>query len=123
MKKQTSIITLLVVLFVSFSATFGQGKPAKNEPETIKVIFKNNSILPRKYTIVSYSPEQDGNSTNGVMMMPNGTKEFEVSTGTKFYLADSQQVDVVMSGNKLTGKPFYVAKAEDNGKTINLRKE
>ena len=42
--------------------------------------------------------------------------------GTKIYLANSQQVNVVMSGNKLTGKPFYVAKAEDANKTIELRK-
>lgn len=117
MKKQISIIAILVIFFTSFSSVFAQDKGDK----MVTFKFKNNSILPRKYTIVSYSPDSDGNGTNGMFISPNGTKEFKVLVGTKFYLADSKQVDVVMGGNKLTGTPFYVAKLEDDGKVINLR--
>jgi len=118
MKKLISIIVILVIFFASFSSVFAQDKSEK----IVTFKFKNNSILPRKYTIVSYSPDTDGNGTNGVMMAPSGTKEFKVLVGTKFYLADSKQVDIVMGGNKLTGTPFYIVKLEDDGKVINLRK-
>ncbi len=116
MNKLFLISTLIISLFTNAT-------PVKDGSKRVTISFKNNSILPRKYTIISYSPEQEGNSTNGVMMLPYGTKEFTVTAGTKFYLADNQQVSIVMSGNKLNGKPFYVVKAEDNDKTINLRED
>ena len=119
MKINTLFIAALALLLTTFSASFAQEKA---KTVTITVTFKNNSILPHKYTFVTYEPNTDGNGTTGVMMGPNGTREFKVPAGTKFYLADSKQVDVVMSGNKLTGAPFYVAKIEDNGKVISLRK-
>ena len=118
MKTNILFIVAFALLLTAFGTTFAQEKA----PTIITVTFKNNSILPHKYTFVTYEPNTDGNGTTGVMMGPNGTREFKVPAGTKFYLADSKQVDVVMSGNKLTGAPFYVAKIEDNGKVISLRK-
>ncbi|MCU0354288.1 MAG: hypothetical protein MUD08_11210 [Cytophagales bacterium] len=120
MKKQIAF----VILCLSFSVSvFAQEKPAPNQTQTVTVTFKNNSLLPRKYTFVTYAPGSDGNSTYGKMMAPGGTTEFKVAAGTTFYLADSEQKDIVMSGSKLSGKPFYTAVAKDNGKTINLRKD
>ena len=119
MKKQISIIAILVIFFTSFSSGFAQDKGDR----MITFKFKNNSILPRKYTFITYAPNAKENGTFGDFIIPNGTKEFKVMVGTKIYLANRKQVDVVMGGNQLTGEPFYVAKIEDNGKIINLRKD
>jgi hypothetical protein len=118
MKKQISIIAILVIFFASFSSVLAQDKSGK----TITFKFKNNSILPRKYTFITYAPNSKENGTTGDYIIPNGTKEFKVLVGTKIYLADRKEVKVVMSGNQLTGEPFYIARLEDDGKVINLRK-
>jgi hypothetical protein len=120
MKKQIAFVIVCLSFGVSILA---QEKPAQNQTETVTVTFKNNSLLPRKYTFVTYAPGSDENGTYGDMMAPGGTKEFKVVAGTTFYLADNQQKDIVMSGKKLSGKPFYTAVMKDNGKTINLRKD
>ena len=117
MKKQISIIAILVIFITSFSSVFAQDKSEK----TVTFKFKNNSILPHKYTFITYAPNSKGNGTVGDMFIPFGTKEFKVLVGTKIYLANRKEVKVVMSGTPLTGEPFYVAKLEDNGKVINLR--
>jgi hypothetical protein len=116
--KKTSFIAFISICIISYTSTFAQEKPKK-----VTVNFKNNSIFPRKYTIVAYSPNSEGNATIGCFILPMGTKKITDVVGTKFYLADSKQVDVVMSGKKLSGTPFYIAKAEDNGKTINLQND
>ena len=118
MKKQISIIAIFVIFITSFNTVFAQDKVEK----TITFKFKNNSILPHNYTFITYAPNSKGNGTVGDMFVPFGTKEFKVTIGTKIYLADRKEVRVVMGGNKLTGEPFYVAKLEDDGKVINLRK-
>ncbi len=118
MKKQISIIAILVIFFASFSSGFAQDKAEK----IITFKFKNNSILPRKYTFITYAPNAKSNGTFGDFIVPNGTKELKLVVGTKIYLADRKQVNVVMSGTPLSGEPFYVAKFEDDGKVINLRK-
>jgi hypothetical protein len=118
MKKHISIIAILVIFFTSFSSVFAQDKGVK----TVTFKFKNNSILPHKYTFITYAPNSRDNGTVGDIFIPNGTKEFKVVVGTKIYLADRKEVKVVMGGNQLTGEPFYIVKLEDDGKVINLRK-
>jgi hypothetical protein len=118
MKKQISIITILVIFFTSFNASFAQDKGEK----TVTFKFKNNSILPHKYTFITYAPNSKDNGTVGDVFIPNGKKEFKVLVGTKIYLADRKEVKVVMAGNQLSGEPFYIVKLEDDGKVINLRK-
>lgn len=119
MKKPISIIAILVIFFTSFSSVFAQNQ----ENKTITFKFKNNSLLPHKYTFITYAPNSKNNGTVGDVLVPNGTKEFKVLVGTKIYLADRNEVKVVMGGNQLTGQPFYIAKSEDDGKVIDLRNE
>lgn len=79
--------------------------------------------MPRKYTVITYQPSDNGgNGTSGIVLMPMFSKEFEVEVGTRFYIADSEQVDTVMAGQKLTGTPFLTVKAEDKGKIFSLNK-
>jgi hypothetical protein len=117
MKKLQAFLTILIIICISSNAIFGQAK------KEVTIKFKNNSMLPRHYTFVTYSPDSEGNGTEGVMMSPSGIKVFKVLVGTKFYLANGDQKKVVMSGKKLSDKPFYIAKTEDDEKTIKLRND
>ncbi len=112
------IIAILVIFFTSFNTSFAQDKMDK----IVSVKFKNNSILPHKYTFITYAPNSKNNGTTGDIVIPFGTKEFKVRVGTRIYLAERKEVKIVMAGTSLTGEPFYIAKLEDDGKIINLRK-
>jgi hypothetical protein len=87
------------------------------------VAFKlhNTSWLPRKVTLISYAPGEAGNSTAGFMLPMKGNKSVRFPVGTKLYLANSEQIDVVMSGKRIdNGKPFLVVKKDDAGRVVNL---
>ncbi len=110
--KIKSILTL-AIFFISF-ASFAQ---SDNEP--IKFKFKNSSIFPKKLTLISYTPGDTGNGTQGFWMWPGGTKEFSFKEGTKLYMADQKQVDTVMGGNRIDNqKPFLIVTRETADRTI-----
>ncbi|MEO7311712.1 MAG: hypothetical protein ABIX01_15015 [Chitinophagaceae bacterium] len=88
--------------------------------DDISFNLKNNSLLPKKITLVSYRPYQGGNGTNGFILLCFTSRECKYPPGTKLYLAGSLQVDTVMSGNRLQDKPFLIVKVEDEGKTFNI---
>lgn len=105
------------------------GKTLLTKPETttrssiplVTVRFRNNSMMPRKISIITYRPDEAGNGTKIMMLMPMGNTKQELPVGTKVYFADEKQVDSVMSGQRIDGsKPFLVVKKEDKGKTINI---
>ncbi len=82
---------------------------------------RNNSLLPKKVAFITYEPGQTGNGTTIFMMGPYGTQKRRLPVGTKVYLANSEQVDVVMSGKRLdSGKPFLTVTKEADGKTFNI---
>jgi Putative auto-transporter adhesin, head GIN domain len=91
--------------------------------QKVSISLRNNSPLPRKFMVISYEPSGNGgNGTNGVVIMPTFSKSFEFEVGTRIFIADSEQVDTVMGGKKLTGTPFLTVKAEDAGKIFSLNK-
>jgi hypothetical protein len=115
MKKFFAIIA--TALFISFTANAQEGI------QKVTVNLKNNSALPRKFMVITYQPSNNGsNCTNGMLLMPTFSKAFEVEVGTRFFIADSRQVNTVMGGQKLSGTPFLTVKAEDAGKTFDLNK-
>lgn len=123
MKKQVSILILSIVLFSSIIGVFAQIKKAANT-EKITIKFKNNSILPRKYTFVLYwNEDRSNNATIGVVLAPYATKEITDVVGTELFIADASQINTVMSGKSITSKPFWIFKKEDEGKTISLRQD
>lgn len=120
MKKQISKITLLALLSVAVFAQEKQPNPTKK----VSITFKNNSLLPRKYTFVTYwTKDRGNNATEGVVLAPYATKTITDVVGTELFLASDKQINTVMSGKKIEEQPFWVFKSEDNGKTINLRKD
>ncbi len=111
---------------VKTSLNIGQNISQNNVANTIQKVtvnLKNNGVLPRKYMVITYQPSNNGNNgTNGMLLMPTFFKSFEVEVGTRIFIADSGQVNTVMGGQKLTGTPFLIVKAEDAGKTFDLNK-
>lgn len=107
MKKQ--ILTSIIFTFFSIFALAQEG-----EPTFIKIKIKNNSFLPKKCTLISYTPGDQGNGTQGYWLLPKGSKEFSFKEGTKIFLANQKQVDNVMAGKRIdTDKPFLIVKKEN----------
>lgn len=87
----------------------------------VTVRFRNNSLLPRKIMLITYRPDETGNGTQGIMLMPQGSTTQKLPIGTKVYFADKKQVDIVMSGQRIDGsKPFLIVRKEDRGRTIDI---
>lgn len=87
----------------------------------VTVTLRNPSLLPRKITLISYEPGETGNSTNGFVLGSKSGRSFRFPVGTKLYLADSEQVNVVMSGKRIdAGKPFLTVKAGDAGQAFDI---
>ncbi len=91
--------------------------------EFVSFQLKNNGLLPFSATIITYRPDEKGNGTTGFTWAPYSKKNFRLPVGTKVYLANSEQVDVVMSGAKISDQtPFLLVSKEDDGQIIPLRK-
>ena len=89
--------------------------------QTVVIRLHNTRLLPRKIALISYEPGEIGNGTNIFMMSPKGTKSVRFPVGTKLYIADNGQVDVVMSGKRIdNGKPFLTVQAGDNGRMFDV---
>lgn len=99
---------------------FSQATPANLK--TVSITFYNNSLLSHTFSFISYAPGETGNGTYQVMLKPYAKTEQKYIPGTKLYLADKKQVDMVMSGNKLEKVPFRIISANDDKKTIKLIK-
>ena len=92
-----------------------------NKTVNVIVYLKNNSLLPKKITVIAYQPNETGNSTNGFFIMPGQKKKVEYTAGTRVYLANKKQVNVVMGGNRIDNdKPFIIVKKEDNERIFEM---
>lgn len=91
------------------------------EPPTVRFFIKNISLLPKKVTLIAYSPGITGNSTYGYILLPGLKKAISYRIGTKLYIASEKQVGVVMSGNRIdVDKPFLVVGANDENKVFKV---
>lgn len=94
----------------------------KVQLKSITIKLKNNSILPQKITLISYRPDETGNGTRGFLMLPQSIKKVKFPVGTKLYLANTDQVNTVMSGAKITDQnPFLIVKEEDDGAIFKIK--
>jgi hypothetical protein len=95
---------------------------SNDESNLIDFKLKNNSLLPAKLTVISYRPNEKGNGTRGFVIGSYGSRTLKFPAGTKIYLANSEQVNIVMSGKKITDQtPFLIVKEEDEGKIFNIK--
>jgi len=109
----------LIIVFTFFVSNCLSAQTG--ELKLIKFYLKNATLLPKKVTLIGYSPVVTGNSTNGFILFPGIKKAVSYSVGTKLYLANSKQVGVVMSGNRIdSDKPFLVVSANDANKIIKI---
>ncbi|MFC4262958.1 GIN domain-containing protein [Ferruginibacter yonginensis] len=87
----------------------------------VNIYLKNNSLLPKKPTIITYEPGNTGNGTNGFFLMPGQRKKLRLLVGAKVYIANNNQVATVMSGNRIDNEPpFLIVKKEDNNRVFGL---
>jgi hypothetical protein len=93
----------------------------KEDANVITIKLKNNSLLPKKITLISYSANETGNGTRGIVLLPQATRTVKFAVGTKLYLADKEQVQTVMSGASITNQTaFLTVKEADNNKTFKI---
>lgn len=119
--KHLIIFTLFLIAFNS-SGNSQAVATAPVKATFISFKIKNNSILPRKVTVISYRPDEPGNGTSGYFVGSYATRKLRFPIGTKIYLANSQQVDVVMSGARITDDlPFLIVNKEDEGKVFDIK--
>ena len=90
-----------------------------NSNQFVTITLKNNSLLPKKCTVISYSPGENGNGTQVLWVLPNATKKLSFKECTKLYLANKTQVNTVMSGKIIDkSQPFLTVKKEDNNQVF-----
>ena len=97
-------------------------RPASRKPAS-QVSFRlhNTSLLPKKVSLISYAPGESGNGTQLFTILPKGSRTFSFPVGTRLYLANSEQVDVVMSGKRIdSGKPFLTVQQGDAGRAFDI---
>lgn len=81
----------------------------------------NTSLLPRKVSLISYAPGESGNGTQLFTMLPKASRTLSFPVGTRLFLANSDQVDIVMSGKRIdSGKPFLTVQQGDAGKAFDI---
>jgi hypothetical protein len=116
------IVAISLITLAGFASQAQATNTGKTVQASISIKLKNNSLLPSKVTMISYRPDETGNSTRGFMMGPYSSKTFSFPVGTKIYLANSTQVNTVMSGASITGQvPFIVVKPADADKTFTIK--
>jgi len=108
LKKSLFLTCIAIIMLAITNNAVGQNKQQAT-PTIVEVKFVNSSLLPKKITFITYQPSQQGNGTTGALILPKGNKKFQLEVGTKVFLANKAQVDVVMSGASLVNqkdKPF-----------------
>jgi hypothetical protein len=117
------ICFFLFLLFAINVCSYCQnGASVYDKPPLISFKLKNNSLLPATITVISYRPDQAGNGTNGFLLIPYASKSFKFPIGTKIYIANSQQVNMMMGGATIAHQaPFLLVKAEDAGKSFKIK--
>jgi hypothetical protein len=115
MKSKLFLATFFGIFLFSLlgfaQVTFAQSEITEPTNVNIEVKFVNKSLHPKKYVFISYQPSTPGNGTQSVVLAPGLGKKLTFEIGTKIYIANSEQVDYVMSGQQLTGrtdKPFCI---------------
>lgn len=103
----TTLAVLFAIICLGYVFTcHAQKNTWTDKPNQVTIYLKNNSILPKKITMVSYWSGDSGNATTGFFIMPFASRKYTFNKGTKIYLAKQKQVDNVMGGGKLNDEPF-----------------
>jgi hypothetical protein len=112
------ILRIVMIIFVTIQTINLYAQSA----ELVNVKFRNNSLMPKKVTFISYSPNEQGNATRSHLMMPGFSKKIMYAEGTKVYIANSAQIGTVMSGKRIDNQQaFLVVKKSESNKVVKLR--
>ncbi|MBO0930112.1 hypothetical protein [Fibrella aquatilis] len=118
---ETNDSYILTVTADDAGKTVNTERVKPSTPNMVSFRIRNNSLWPKKVALVSYEPGQPGNGTTIFIMGPYGSSRQRFPVGTKLYLADNAQVDVIMAGKRIdSNKPFLLVKKEDAGQSFNI---
>jgi hypothetical protein len=107
---------------VAAVSTATDDRVARPNNTAITFYLQNKSVLPRNITLISYAPNETGNSTQGFTLAPFDNVKVTFEVGTRLFLADNKQVDIVMSGKSINNNiPFMTVQAADAGKKTPLQ--
>ena len=129
--KRWKTVSVIVILIFSFSSTCvtATGHPIPEQLQIVvhdssKVSFylKNNTIIPKRVTLIIYQPHQEGNNTLVMWFLPLQKKRWNLPVGSSIYLASDSQVDRVMQGKRIDGdKPFAIVDKNIKSTTLKLK--
>lgn len=103
-------ISTTLILFLALNSNtdaLHDSRPSINEQilgkdsSNVEFYLKNNSILPKKKTIIIYRPQQEGNNTLVKWILPFQKVRFNLPLESKVYLAKKSQVERVMQGMRI----------------------
>ena len=120
----TSALLLVGISLYSIPLPAQNVQPPAMEEELVEFSLKNNSLIPRKYVIITYRPDKLGNQTRMPFFLPFAKRKFRLPVGSKVYAPSQQQVDIVMSGASIRNDPPLVLVEEATaGKSIKIRRK
>ena len=120
----TSALLLVGISLYSIPLPAQNVQPPAMEEELVEFSLKNNSLIPRKYVIITYRPDELGNQTRMPFFLPFAKRKFRLPVGSKVYAPSQQQVDIVMSGASIRNDPPLVLVEEATaGKSIKIRRK
>ena len=120
----TSALLLVGISLYSIPLPAQNVQPPAMEEELVEFSLKNNSLIPRKYVIITYRPDKLGNQTRMPFFLPFAKRKFRLPVGSKVYAPSQQQVDIVMSGASIRNDPPLVLVEEGTaGKAIKIRRK
>ena len=118
--KLFSFCGILFLFSITTTIDAQSQQPGMLPAKQVRFSLRNNSWWFRKFTIITYKPEESGNDAQSFLLAPGMSRNFMLPAGTRLYNAESKQVEVVMSGATLTDKPFLIVQHSDAGKIIPL---
>ena len=89
-------------------------------PEKIHLKLKNNGLLPREFRFLERHPTDKFPNVFTAYILPGQSYTVKLKVGTSLALVTQAEINAVMRGNEVPGKPLLVVKADDNGKIFKL---
>jgi hypothetical protein len=86
----------------------------------ITVSFRNNSLWFKRITLISYKSDEAANGAYIFTLAPYTASRRRFPAGTRLYIADQKQADLVMSGGHLENAPFLLVRQEHQGQTFDI---
>lgn len=122
MKIQILCVSLVLLLLTAFQPT--TAAPPGGDFLKTGVYLKNNAFKPKKITLITYGTFQAGHGTEVVTLLPGQKIYRKYLVGTKIYVADEDQMDIINKGGRIDDQePFMVIRVRDRDEIYKLTRK